>query len=134
MKKILTIIGLLSISLTTAANVIGKAEVTKNVNQIKIRVISDPIQEAQQLRSVFISSPRLEITDSNGEVTIVGIAGIGICSLFGYTGDGKLSPDLPYSYNEETAKYLVYEDGTVRQLQEGGDLKTIKTAHCGKTN
>ncbi|OYZ18048.1 MAG: hypothetical protein B7Y39_14195 [Bdellovibrio sp. 28-41-41] len=134
MKKILTIVGLLSISLTASAGVIGKAEVTKSVDQIKIHLISDPIQEAPQLRSVFINSPRLEITDSKGEVTIVGVAGIGICSLFGYAGDGRFSPTLPYSYNEEAAKYLVYEDGTVRQIPEGRNLKTIKTAHCGKTN
>ena len=132
MGKLIVIFCVLSISLTASADAIDKADVVKRIEQVKMRLFSDPIQEAPQLRSVFINNPRLEITDSKGDVTVVGVDGIGICYLFGYAGDGRFSPTLPYSYNEEAAKYLVYQDGTVRQIPEGRNLKTIRTAHCAK--
>lgn len=65
---------------------------------------------------------------------MVGINATGICTLFGYEGDGMLVPTLPYSYNEESAKYMVYANGAVREIPEGRALKTIKTAHCYKIN
>ena len=128
--RLLVVLTALLVSQFSAAAVVGKAEVTKVFEFLAIQLVSDPIQDSAKLRNVIISNPRLEIIDQKGQKTIVGVTGQGICSLFGYKGDGPLYPTLPYSYNDEKAQYFIYRDSTVRQLSNQADLKTIKSASC----
>lgn len=115
-----------------ASQIIGRAEVVKVTNAVSIRLVSDPIQESDLFQNILIINPRLEISDSQGVISEVGVAGLGICSLFGYKGDRGIQITLPYTYTDEEARYLIYESGKVRQISRSTSLRTIKTARCQK--